>query len=166
MLFDTPVYFIFLTLVVLAYWRLPWRPQNVLLLVASYFFYGWWDWRFLGLILLSTLVDFHCAKWIEDSENLWRRRVLLTISLALNLIFLGFFKYFNFFVDSFAGMLHAVGITYLPTTVLRILLPPGISFYTFQAIAYMVDVYHKKLPATRSLIDYALFISLFPHLIA
>ena len=166
MLFDTPVYFIFLTLVVLAYWRLPWRKQNVLLLIASYFFYGWWDWRFLGLILVSTLVDFHCAKYIADSENPWRRRLLLTLSLALNLIFLGFFKYFNFFVDSFAGVLHTMGITYLPTTVLRIILPPGISFYTFQAIAYMVDVYYKKLPATRSLIDYALFISLFPHLIA
>ena len=166
MLFDTPVYFFFLTLIVVAYWRLPWRPQNLMLLAASYFFYGWWDWRFLGLILISTVVDYHCAKYIADSENPWRRRVLLFISLLLNVTFLGFFKYFNFFVDSFAGVLQTMGVTYVPTLVLQIILPPGISFYTFQEIAYMVDVYHKKLPATRSLVDYALFISLFPHLIA
>lgn len=166
MLFDTPVYFCFLVLVVLAYWRLPWRKQNVMLLVASYFFYGWWDWRFLGLILISTVVDYNCARYIADSENPWRRRSLLALSLVLNITFLGFFKYFNFFVDSMSGMLHMMGITYVPTLVLKILLPPGISFYTFQEIAYMVDVYHRKLPATRSLVDYALFITLFPHLIA
>jgi alginate O-acetyltransferase complex protein AlgI len=165
MLFDTPVFFVFLTLVVLVYWRLPWRPQNIFLLVASYFFYGWWDYRFLLLIFISTVVDYHCARYIADSENPWRRRLLLSVSLALNLTFLGFFKYFNFFIDSFSGMLHMMGINYVPTVMLRILLPPG-SFYTFQEIAYMVDVYHKKLPATRSLVDYALFICLFPHLIA
>jgi D-alanyl-lipoteichoic acid acyltransferase DltB (MBOAT superfamily) len=166
MLFDTPVYFVFLTLVVLIYWRLPWRKQNLLLLAVSYFFYGWWDWRFLGLILVSTVVDFHCAKYIAGSENPWRRRSLLALSLVLNLTFLGFFKYFNFFVDSLSGVLHTMGITYVPTLVLKILLPPGISFYTFQEIAYVVDVYHRKLPASRSLVNYALFISLFPHLIA
>ncbi|QOY92301.1 MBOAT family O-acyltransferase [Paludibaculum fermentans] len=166
MLFDTPVYFFFLAVIVVAYWQLSWRPQNVMLLAASYFFYGWWDWRFLGLILISTVVDYHCAKYIADSEDPWRRRLLLSISLLLNVTFLGFFKYFNFFTDSFVVLLHSLGINYVPTLVLQIILPPGISFYTFQEIAYMVDVYHRKLPATRSLVDYALFISLFPHLIA
>ena len=108
MLFDTPVYFFFLTLIVVAYWRLPWRPQNLMLLAASYFFYGWWDWRFLGLILISTVVDYHCAKYIADSEHPWRRRVLLFISLLLTVTFLGFFKYFNFFVASLAGVLTAI----------------------------------------------------------
>ena len=166
MLFDTPIFFAFLVLVLLVYWRLSWRRQNVMLLVASYFFYGWWDWRFLSLIMISTVVDYHCAKYIARSEEPWRRRTLLTISLALNLTFLGFFKYFNFFEDSLVQVLHTMGIHYVPFLVLRIILPPGISFYTFQEIAYIVDVYNRKLKASERLVDYALFIALFPHLIA
>jgi D-alanyl-lipoteichoic acid acyltransferase DltB (MBOAT superfamily) len=165
-LFDTPIFFAFLVLVLLVYWRLSWRRQNVMLLVASYFFYGWWDWRFLSLIMISTVVDYHCAKYIARSEEPWRRRTLLTISLALNLTFLGFFKYFNFFEDSLVQVLHTMGIHYVPFLVLRIILPPGISFYTFQEIAYIVDVYNRKLKASERLVDYALFIALFPHLIA
>jgi alginate O-acetyltransferase complex protein AlgI len=166
MLFDTPVYLVFLTLIVLLYWRLRWRQQNWLLLGASYFFYGWWDWRFLSLILISTVVDFFCARYIAASSNPARRRTLLTISLVLNFSFLGVFKYFNFFVDSFAVFLRAAGIDNVPTSILHVVLPPGISFYTFQAVAYIVDVYYKKLEPADSLVDYALFISLFPHLIA
>src|SRR3954447_10976812 len=110
MLFDTPIFFVFLLVVVALYWAIKdRRKQNVLLLVASYFFYGWWDWRFLGLILISTVVDFHCAKYIARSEDPWKRRGLLAVSLALNLAFLGFFKYYNFFIDSFASLLHGVG---------------------------------------------------------
>ena len=165
MLFDTPVFFAFLTLVVLAYWRLGWRRQNGFLLFASYFFYGWWDWRFLSLILISTVVDFFCARVIASSDNQLKRKVLLTISVTLNLGFLSFFKYFDFFVDSMSGLLASLGI-HAPHPLLRILLPPGISFYTFQALAYIVDVYFKKLEPADNLIDYALFISLFPHLIA
>ena len=164
--FDTPIYIVFLTLVTLAYWRLRWRQQNVLLLVASYVFYGWWDPRFLALIAASTIVDFYCAKAIARSEDGPRRRALLTLSLVINLGFLGVFKYFNFFMDSFAATLQSLGFHQTPVAVIRILLPPGISFYTFQEVAYIVDVYKKKLEPADSLIDYALFISLFPHLIA
>jgi alginate O-acetyltransferase complex protein AlgI len=166
MLFDTPVYLLFLTLIVLVYWRLRWRRQNWLLLGASYFFYGWWDWRFLSLILISTVVDFFCARYIAASSEAGRRRTLLTISLVLNFGFLGVFKYFNFFADSFAVLLSSMGIDNVPRSLLHVVLPPGISFYTFQAVAYIVDVYHRKLEPADSIVDYALFISLFPHLIA
>jgi alginate O-acetyltransferase complex protein AlgI len=165
MLFDTPIFFVFLLVVVTLYWSLRWRAQNRVLLLASYFFYGWWDWRFLGLILISTLVDFYCARSIALSSNPVRRKSLLTISVALNLGFLGFFKYFDFFADSLSSTLSAAGLP-VNIALLRILLPPGISFYTFQALAYIVDVYFKRLEPAESLVDYALFISFFPHLIA
>ncbi len=166
MFFDTPVYAVFLTLVVLAYWRLGWRSQNRMLLAASYLFYGWWDVRFLGLIAASTVVDYYCARFIAASEDATRRRLLLTLSLVVNLGFLAAFKYFDFFIDSFATVLTSLGFHSVPVTTLHILLPPGISFYTFQEVAYIVDVYHRKLEPADSLIEYALFISLFPHLIA
>jgi alginate O-acetyltransferase complex protein AlgI len=166
MFFDTPIYALFLALVVLVYWRIGWRSQNRMLLAASYIFYGWWDVRFLGLIAASTVVDYYCAKAIAASEDTAKRRMLLTVSLIVNLGFLAAFKYFNFFVDSFAVVLESLGFHHVPVTTLRILLPPGISFYTFQEVAYIVDVYHRKLEPADSLIEYALFISLFPHLIA
>lgn len=165
MLFDTPIYLLFLTIIVLVYWQLDRTRQNFLLLAASYFFYGWWDWRFLSLILISTFVDYHCARHIARSEDVLRRRLLLALSVTLNLSFLGFFKYFDFFIDSLAHVLAVLGIPISPT-VLGIILPPGISFYTFQELAYIVDVYQRKLKASESLTDYALFICLFPHLIA
>jgi alginate O-acetyltransferase complex protein AlgI len=166
MFFDTPVYILFLALVVLAYWRMPRKPQNILLLVASYFFYAWWDWRFLSLIIVSTCVDYYFARIIDRSEVPKIRTLLLVISLVTNLGFLGVFKYFNFFVDSFAHLLSLLGVEHVNRTVLWILLPPGISFYTFQEVAYIVDVYQRRMKPATSLIDYALFISLFPHLIA
>ncbi len=166
MLFDTPVYFVFLIAVVPAYWLLRHRrQQNALLLVASYFFYGWWDWRFLSLILCSTLVDFFCARAVAASNQPIKRKALLVLSIGVNLTFLGFFKYFNFFADSLASLLHPLGLG-VAMPVLRVVLPPGISFYTFQEIAYIVDVYYRKLEPADSLVDYALFITLFPHLIA
>src|SRR5437773_1437203 len=137
-----------------------------MLLVASYVFYGWWDPRFLVLIATSTIVDFYCARAIARSDRPDRRKALLILSLAINLGFLGLFKYFNFFVDSFAATLQTLGFHQTPISVLRVLLPPGISFYTFQEVAYIVDVYERKLEPADSLVDYALFISLFPHLIA
>jgi D-alanyl-lipoteichoic acid acyltransferase DltB (MBOAT superfamily) len=166
MFFDTPVYFVFLTLVVLIYWRLSRRAQNVFLLAASYFFYGWWDWRFLILIAVSTVVDFFCARYIDRSETPVTRRLLLALSLTINLGFLGFFKYFNFFEESFVQLLHTLGIDYVNPTLLKILLPPGISFYTFQEVAYIVDVHNRRMKPSKSLVDYALFVSVFPHLIA
>jgi alginate O-acetyltransferase complex protein AlgI len=166
MFFDTPIYFVFLTAVVFAYWRLCRTRQNLLLLGASYFFYGWWDWRFLGLIAISTVVDYHCARAIERSEDPRLRRLLLVISLVVNITFLGFFKYYNFFADSLVRSLRALGIEGVHPTLLAVVLPPGISFYTFQEVAYIVDVSRRRLKAADSFVDYALFISLFPHLIA
>jgi D-alanyl-lipoteichoic acid acyltransferase DltB (MBOAT superfamily) len=164
--FDSPVYYLFLTLVVVIYWRLARRAQNLLLLAASYFFYGWWDWRFLILIAVSTVVDFFCARIIDRSEDLVKRRLLLALSLTINLGFLGFFKYFNFFEDSLVQLLHALRFENFNRTVLSIVLPPGISFYTFQEVAYIVDVHNRRLRPAASLVDYALFVSVFPHLIA
>ncbi len=166
MLFDTPVYLAFLVLVVAVYWRLPRRPQNTLLLLASYFFYGWWDWRFLLLMIASTTIDFLIARMIEDSPDGAKRRSLLIASLIVNFAILGFFKYFNFFLNSTASSLDALGFHNVPRSFLAIILPPGISFYTFQEVAYIVDVYAGKIKASRSFIEYGLFISLFPHLIA
>jgi alginate O-acetyltransferase complex protein AlgI len=166
MLFDSTAYILFLILVVLLYWRLPFRKQNYFLLAASYFFYGWWDWRFLVLMAGSTLVDYLVARKIAATSNERTRRLLLLFSIVLNFSFLGVFKYFNFFVDSTARLAALLGLKQIPVSVWRILLPPGISFYTFQEVAYIVDVYHRKLEPAKSLVDYALFISLFPHLIA
>ena len=166
MLFDTPVYFLFLALVTAVYWRLDRKRQNWFLLAASYLFYGWWDWRFLLLMMGSTLVDYLVSHRIDSSGNPGRRRAWLTLSLVINFGCLGIFKYFNFFADSVAGALHLAGIQPRLIPFFQIILPPGISFYTFQEVAYIVDVYSRKLKPADSLTDYALFVSLFPHLIA
>ena len=166
MLFDSPIYFVFLIPVVRAYWRLTHRRQNVFLLIASYFFYGWWDWRFLALMAGSTTIDFLIAQKIASASEGRTRKHWLVFSLVLNFGILGLFKYFNFFVDSFAGLLATFGVHHFAIPLIRILLPPGISFYTFQEVAYIVDVYKGRIEPARSFVDYALFISLFPHLIA
>jgi alginate O-acetyltransferase complex protein AlgI len=165
MLFDTPIFFAFLAAVTLCYWCLTFRNQNKFLLVASYFFYGWWDWRFLCLMIASTVIDYFIAIKIADTEDRPVRHALLTLSLIVNFSILGFFKYFNFFADSLVASLSTLGI-HASMPLLRIILPPGISFYTFQEVAYIVDVYKGKLSPSRSFLDYGLFISLFPHLIA
>ena len=166
MLFDSPVYFVFLAFVVTVYWRLPGRKQNWLLLGASYIFYGWWDWRFLGLMIASTSLDYYIAFLIAGATGSTRRKRFLILSITLNLTFLGFFKYFDFFVDSFLSAASSMGIHNLSAPLIRVLLPPGISFYTFQEIAYIVDVYRRRQEPSRSFSEYALFVSLFPHLIA
>lgn len=165
MLFDSPIYLLSLLLLVPIYWWLPDRGRSNLLLGFSYVFYAWWDWRFLWLILLSTVADYYFAKAIAASNETTTRNRVLGISVAMNLLFLGYFKYFNFFIDSAHHLLTQLGFG-VDRVVLDILLPPGISFYTFQAIAYMVDVHQKRIKAVESLRDYALFIALFPHLIA
>src|SRR5258706_230879 len=165
MLFDSPVYLLFLIFVVLLYWRLGFHAQNRFLLAASYFFYGWWDWRFLLLMISSTIIDYLIAQRIAAAELPARRRLLLIASLVLNFSILGFFKYCNFFLDSFDHATQMFGLK-LPIGFLQIVLPPGISFYTFQEVAYIVDVYKRKLRPSRSFVEYGLFISLFPHLIA
>jgi alginate O-acetyltransferase complex protein AlgI len=166
MLFDTPIFFVFLVAVVAAYWTLGRKQQNYFLLLASYLFYGWWDWRFLFLMAGSTLVDFVIARRIGTSNDPKLRKSLLITSLLLNFGFLAYFKYLNFFLDSFSRLVSLSGTHSLPLTVIRVILPPAISFYTFQEIAYIVDVYKGKIAPADSLLDYALFISLFPHLIA
>src|SRR4029077_7800695 len=166
MLFDSPVYFLFLIPVVLLYWRLSHRAQNVFLLFASYFFYGWWDWRFLALMIGSTTVDFLIAQKIAPGLSDPNRKKWFVFSLFLNFTILGVFKYFDFFAGSFLGALDRLGIHNIPLPLIRILLPPGISFYTFQEVAYIVDVYKGRIEASKSFFDYGLFISLFPHLIA
>jgi alginate O-acetyltransferase complex protein AlgI len=165
MWFDTPAYALFLILVVAVYWRLGRKSQNIFLLAASYFFYGWWNYRFLLLMIGSTAIDFFIARSIQRLDSQSVRRRLLVTSLVVNFAILGVFKYFNFFTDSFTHVLGTLGLS-VSAPLLRIILPPGISFYTFQEVAYIVDVYKRKLPAAESFIDYALFISLFPHLIA
>ena len=166
MLFDTPVYLLFLSLVVSVYWRLGWRAQNRMLLMASCFFYGWWDWRFLLLMLTSATMDFFLGQRIADSARPALRRSLLTFSLILNFGVLGFFKYFDFFAQSMVDALASIGFHSVSLPLLRVILPPGISFYTFQEVAYIIDVYRGRLEPSRRFVDYSLFICLFPHLIA
>jgi D-alanyl-lipoteichoic acid acyltransferase DltB (MBOAT superfamily) len=163
---DSSIYFAFLAFVATIYWRLSRHGQNILLLAASYFFYAWWDWRFLLLMAASTSLDYLAARRLHTSTSPRTRRTLLFASLALNLSFLGYFKYFNFFVDSFAGIAGVAGFHQVPHTLWKVILPPAISFYTFQEVAYIVDVYQRKLEPAGSLLEYALFISFFPHLIA
>ena len=166
MLFDSPIYFLFLTVVVLGYWRLDRARQNWFLLAASYLFYGWWDWRFLLLMIGSTLIDYLIARKISVLKKPRHRKILLIVSLVINFSVLGFFKYFNFFAGSLVKSMALLGAGPATIHFLHIILPPGISFYTFQEVAYIVDVYFGRVVAAESLIDYALFISLFPHLIA
>jgi len=166
MLFDSPVYFVFLIPVVLVYWRLNRREQNIFLLCASYFFYGWWDWRFLALMVCSTTMDFLIAQKIAPDRGDANRKKWFMFSLVLNFSILGTFKYFNFFVDSFSTALGTLGVHNIPMPLIRVILPPGISFYTFQEVAYIVDVYKGKLAPAKSFVEYGLFVSLFPHLIA
>jgi D-alanyl-lipoteichoic acid acyltransferase DltB (MBOAT superfamily) len=165
MLFNTWEFALFLPLVLAAYYTLAHRWQNRLLLLASYVFYGWWDYRFAALLGASTAFDFYLALKIDAAGDERRRKHLLILSCISNLTLLGFFKYFNFFADSFAAMAASAGVS-LDVPTLRIILPVGISFYTFQSLSYTVDVYRRNLPATRSLVDFALFVSFFPHLVA
>ena len=166
MLFDSPAFIAFLIPVVLIFWRLNHRAQNVFLLLASYSFYGWWDWRFLALMIGSTSVDFLIAQKIVPGRQNPHRRKWFIFSLVLNFTILGIFKYFDFFAGSFVGMLDNFGLHNIPIPLIRIILPPGISFYTFQEVAYIVDVYKGRIAASRSFFEYGLFISFFAHLIA
>lgn len=165
MIFNSIEFLYFLPVVLFLYYLLPHRPQNAMLLAASYFFYGWWDWRFLSLLAISTLVDWWVALAIDDAPNPRRRKTLLTLSMICNLGFLGFFKYFNFFVDSAVDLLTALGIPVVRWT-LEIALPIGISFYTFQSMSYTIDVYRGELKARRNLLDFALMVAFFPQLVA
>jgi len=162
--FNSLDFIYFLLVVVAVYSVLSHRWQNWFLLGASYFFYGFWDSRFLGLLIISTLIDFWCGLKIYQSSGT-KRRNYLVFSLFSNLAILGFFKYFNFFVTSMSNLLSEFEIK-LDPVYLEIILPVGISFYTFQAMSYSIDVYRGKLPASRRLDDFALFVCFFPQLVA
>jgi len=165
MVFNS-LHFLWFFVVVYALYRLlPHRAQNWLLLVASYYFYASWDWRFLGLLLASTIVDYSCGRLIERSSGPRRRKTLLCLSLGFNLTLLGFFKYFNFFADNLHGLFGALGWQ-LDFVTLRVVLPVGISFYTFVTMSYVIDVYRREIPSTRNLLDFAVFVAYFPHLVA
>lgn len=168
MFFNSVTFAIFLPVVFILYWFVFNRNlkfQNLLIAVASYFFYGWWDWRFLSLILFSTLVDFFIGVALKSEERLWRRKILLWTSILVNLGFLGVFKYYNFFLDSLYDVIPGLKAT-LGFNTLEIILPVGISFYTFQTLSYTIDVYKRRLEPTSDFISFAAFVSFFPQLVA
>lgn len=154
----------FFAVVYALYLVLPFRPQSIMLLGASWVFYGCWDWRFLFLLLFSTVVDYWVGRSIENAEGQSRRRLVL-VSILVNLTFLGIFKYYNFFASSAVDLLGMIGVkANLPF--LKVILPVGISFYTFQAMAYTIDVYRGQARACRDFITFALYVAYFPHLVA
>lgn len=166
MLFDSPVFFAYLIPVVLVYWRLSHRGQNIFLLIASYIFYGWWDWRFLGLMIATTTVDFLVAGKVSPAQQGLHRKRWLVLSLVWNFTVLAIFKYLGFFAGSLIDVLNQLGIHNVSVPLIHIILPPGISFYTFEEVSYIVDVYKGRIKPATSYLNYALFISFFPHLIA
>ncbi|QTE23050.1 MBOAT family O-acyltransferase [Polaribacter cellanae] len=167
MLFNSIEFLIFLPIVFLLYWFVfkKLSIQNVLILIASYVFYGWWDWRFLSLIILSTVVDYILGLQLKKTTEKKQRKRLLIISLVFNLGLLGFFKYYNFFIDNWIEAWEAIGVT-MHASSLNIILPVGISFYTFQTLSYTIDVYREKLEPTKNFIAFASFVAFFPQLVA
>ncbi len=165
MIFNSLPFLVFATIFFLLYFQVHGRARMWLILVAGYVFYGWWDWRFLGLIAFTTVMDFSLGLYIDGTENQKQRRAGVVASIVMNLAFLGFFKYFNFFADSLASLIRSLGMEPSWTT-LNIILPVGISFYTFQSLSYTVDVYRRKLPVERDFVKFAAFVSLFPQLMA
>jgi alginate O-acetyltransferase complex protein AlgI len=169
MLFNSIEFLFFLPTVFCLYWfvfQKKLRVQNLLLLLSSYVFYGWWDWRFLSLIFLSTIVDYFVGLKIYNSRDKKTKKSYLWISILFNLGLLGFFKYFNFFIDSWIDFLGTFGYGNQSTWTLNIILPVGISFYTFQTMSYSLDIYFKKLKPTKDFISFASFVSFFPQLVA
>lgn len=167
MLFNTISYALFLPIVLVLYWFVPrnLKFQNILLLAASYFFYACWDYRFLFLLVFSTGLDYFTAIKISSASNSSHRRFWLWLSIVINLGFLGIFKYYNFFIDSFSKSLSSFGIEGSLWT-LNIILPVGISFYTFHGLSYIIDVYKDRIKPERNFIDYGVFVSFFPLLVA
>jgi len=168
MYFNSLDFAIFLPIVFILYWFVTnknLKLQNALLVVASYVFYGWWDWRFLSLIVFSSLVDYTIGLQLKKTAQPSKRKLLLWSSILVNLGFLGFFKYYNFFIDSFVDAFSFFGSSIQPNT-LDIILPVGISFYTFQTLSYTIDVYKRKLEPTQDIVSFLAFVSFFPQLVA
>jgi alginate O-acetyltransferase complex protein AlgI len=164
-LFNSLQFPVFLLAVVLVYWMLQKRAQNTLLLVASYYFYGSWNWKFLGLILLSTIIDYTLSQRLAQTQETARRKRLVLISIVVNLGILATFKYFNFFAGSLYELLMGLGIQTDPL-VLNVILPVGISFYTFQTMGYTIDVYRKQTEPCGDPLNFALYVCFFPQLVA
>ena len=168
MLFNSIDFAIFLPIVFVLYWfvfKHSLKAQNFLILLASLIFYGWWDWRFLFLLLFSALVDYNIGRALRNEERLGVRKLLLWTSICVNLGFLGFFKYYNFFLDNFIDAFSFFGNP-INVRALSIVLPVGISFYTFQTLSYTIDVYRKKLEPANDIIAFLAFVSFFPQLVA
>ncbi len=168
MYFNSLEFFVFLPIVFVLYWSIPKKnlnAQNLLIVIASYVFYGWWDYRFLSLIIFSSFVDYSIGLLLKKEENQSKRKFLLWTSICINLGFLGFFKYYNFFIESFVDSFAFFGHQ-IHVNTLNIVLPVGISFYTFQTLSYTVDVYYKKLEPTKNIISFFAFVSFFPQLVA
>lgn len=156
MLFNSLDFAVFLPIVFILYWFVTnknLKLQNLLIVLASYFFYGWWDWRFLSLIAFSSLVDYVVGISLANAETKMKRKLLLSLSILVNIGFLGFFKYFNFFAESFAQAFTLLGEP-LEISSLKIILPVGISFYTFQTLSYSIDIYRKKLTPTKDFVAF------------
>ena len=168
MLFNTLDFAVFLPIVFFIYWLIAkhnLRFQNILLLGASYYFYACWDWRFLFLLMFSTLLDYFTGLRMQDAEERTTKRFWFWLSIIINLGFLGIFKYYNFFVESFAEGLSKLGWN-VDVWTLNIILPVGISFYTFHGLSYVIDTYKERIKAERNFVDYAVFVSFFPLLVA
>jgi len=168
MLFNSIDFAIFLPIVFLLYWFVTnknLKLQNALLLVASYFFYACWDWRFMFLLMFSTLLDYFTGLKMQDADNQKSKKFWFWLSVIVNLGFLGVFKYYNFFAESFAEAVSHIGLQVNPWT-LSIILPVGISFYTFHGLSYVIDIYKDRIKAERNFVDYAVFVSFFPLLVA
>ena len=168
MLFNSLEFALFLPIVFILYWFVfqnKIKYQNILLVIASYTFYGWWDWRFLSLIIFSSSIDFYIGKELGVAKGLTKRKLLLFSSIIINLGFLGFFKYYNFFIESFVETFKLFGYKFNLHTI-QIILPVGISFYTFQTLSYSIDVYRNKLKPTNDIISFFAFVSFFPQLVA
>ena len=163
MLFNSLDFAIFLPIVFLLYWFLVQKNlklQNALIVLASYVFYAWWDWRFLSLIIFSTVVDYFVGQKLRNEENQSKRKLFLWTSILVNLGFLGFFKYYNFFLENFLDAFSLFGMQ-INANSLNIILPVGISFYTFQTLSYTIDVYKKKLEPTSDFIAFSAFVCFF-----
>lgn len=168
MLFNSLDFAVFLPIVFFLYWHIAkhnLRFQNILLLGASYYFYACWDWRFLFLLMFSTLLDYFTGLKMQDAEGKTTKRSWFWLSIIINLGFLGIFKYYNFFVESFAEGLSKLGWK-VDVWTLNIILPVGISFYTFHGLSYVIDIYKERIKAERNFVDYAVFVSFFPLLVA
>ena len=168
MLFNSIDFAMFLPTVFILYWvvtKKSLKLQNFLIVAASYLFYGWWDWRFLSLIFFSTIVDYTIGRKLKIEENHEKRKILLWTSILVNLGFLGFFKYYNFFLDNFITAFSFFG-TEIKANSLNIILPVGISFYTFQTLSYTIDIYNRKLEPTKDFVAFSAFVSFFPQLVA